>query len=165
MSGIVAACRSLAGSSRLCLAYFSKGGTQTTAKGQARGPNHFIDPDIIVPGKPTGVQVRKDPRQVTPRRWTRVAEALVANLDEWHLITTYPLVPDKDMVKVAQHTVDRLNRVGLPDNHYQMIVVKRYITKQFGMNAFDQWQIESEMFRQADGSLEVWARFTQKLAA
>ena len=136
-----------------------------TAKGQARGPNHFIDPDVIVPGQPTGVQVDKAPRNVTPRRWVRVAEALVANLDEWHLITTYPLQPNKDMVKVAQHTVDRLNRVGLPDNHYQMIVVKRYLIQEFGVNVFDESRVESKMFRQADGSLQVWARFAAKSAA
>ena len=135
-----------------------------TKKGTARGPNHFIDPEVIVPGQPTGIEVGKETHNVVARRWLKVAEAFVTNLGEWHHVTTYPLKADKDMVIVAQHTVDRLNRTGGPGPH-QMLVIKRHLIKVLGAGAFDNWHIESKMFRQANGSLEIWARYTERLAA
>ena len=135
-----------------------------TKKGTARGPNHFIDPEVIVPGIPTGVEVGRETHNVVARRWLKVAQAFVTNLDKWHHITTYPLKADKDMVVVAQHTVDRLNRTGSNQPH-QMLVIKRYMLKELGGEAFDHWYIEAKMFRQANGSLEIWARYTERLAA
>jgi hypothetical protein len=133
-------------------------------KGQARGPNHFIDPEVIIPGTPTGVEVGKQTKNMVSKRWVKVAEALVNNLGEWHLATIYPLKPDHDMVATAQHTVDRLNRTGLNQPH-QMLALKRHILKVCGTGAFDNWRIEAKMMRQADGSLQVWARYTERLAA
>ena len=111
-----------------------------TAKGTIRGPNHFIDPDAIVPGTPTGVEVSRDTVGIVPRRW-------------------------KNMVTIAQHTVDRLNRVGLPPQQYQMTVIRRHILKELGPGAFDDWHVEAKMFQQPDGSIQVWCRYTAKVAA
>ena len=139
-----------------------------TLKGQARGPNHFIDPEEIVPGLPTGVEVtRATSTHVgtgASHRWKRVAAALLHDLGEWHHITTYPPVVGKDMVTVAQHTVDRLHRCG-GEQQYQMTIVTRYIRKVIGPDAFQNWQIEAKMFQQSDRSIEIWARYTEKVAA
>ena len=138
-----------------------------TLKGQARGPNHFIDPEEIVPGLPTGVEVtRATHKRVgtgASARWRRVATALLNDIGEWHLITTYPPLADKDMIVVAQHTVDRLHRCGT-DQQYQMTIVTRYIHRMIGPDAFQKWHVEAKMFQQTDRSVEVWARYTEKVA-
>ena len=139
-----------------------------TAKGQARGPNHFIDPDEIVPGLPTGVEVTRATHQRVGTgaagRWRRVATGLRNNIGEWHKVTTYPPKADKDMIVVAQHTVDRLHRCGT-DQPYQMTMVTRYIRKMIGPDAFVNWHVEAKMFQQPDRSVEVWARYTERVAA
>ena len=137
-----------------------------TAKGQARGPNHFIDPPTIAVGQPPGIEVtRRTGRIGKPKRWERIADALVTNLGEWAHCTTYPLKPGKDILTVAQHTVDRLNRVGLPLREYQMLIVRRHILKVLGADALNDWHVEAKIFQQQDGSVQVWARYTENVAA
>jgi hypothetical protein len=139
-----------------------------TLKGQARGPNHFIDPEEIKPGLPTGVEVTRATNTHVgtgaSNRWKRVAAALLHDLGEWHMITTYPPVIGKDMVTVAQHTVDRLHRCG-GKQEYQMTIVTRYIHRVIGPDAFVNWHVEAKMFQQPDRSIEIWARYTERVAA
>ena len=133
-----------------------------TAKGQARGPNHFIDPPAIVPGMRTGVRVTKL-RPVTERdRYTRIAKALVDHPDQWCKITIYPFKHNHDMVKVAESAVRRLCRTGSKGG---MTLIKNFITKMYGESIFDIYMVEAELDAQPDGSIEIWARWTERLAA
>ena len=134
-----------------------------TTKGQARGPNHFIDPPEIVPGQRTGVRVVKTINTSTERgRYTRIAKALVDNPGEWCKVTIYPFKQGHDMVKVADATLRRLCRTGRPGG---MTLIKEYIAKRYGRNVFETYMVEAEMDQQPDGTIEVWARWTERLAA
>ncbi len=133
-----------------------------TAKGQARGPNHFIDPPVIEPGERTGVRVIKA-RPTTERdKYTRIAKALVKYPDQWCKTTTYPFKPGKDMVKVAEASIRRLGRTGTKGG---MTLIANYMVEQFGKTVFDLYKVEAELDQQPDGSLEVWVRWTERSAA
>ena len=134
-----------------------------TTKGAARGPNHFIDPPEIGPGQRTGVRVIKTINLSTERgRYTRIAKALVDNPGEWCKITIYPFKQGHDMVKVADATLRRLCRTGTKGG---MTLIANYITEQYGRSIFENHMVEAEMDQQPDGTIEVWARWTERLAA
>ena len=133
-----------------------------TAKGQARGPNHFIDPLVIKPGERTGRRVIKA-RPTTERdKYTRIAKALVEHPEQWCKTTIYPFKQGHDMVKVAEASVRRLGRTGQKGG---MTLIANYIKDQFGKGVFDLYKIEAELDQQPDGSLEVWVRWTERSAA
>ena len=133
-----------------------------TAKGQARGPNHFIDPPVIEPGERTGRRVHKA-RPTTERdKYTRIAKALVEHPDQWCKTTIYPFKQGHDMVKVAEASVRRLGRTG---HEGGMTLIANYIKDRFGKGVFDLYKVEAELDQQPDGSLEVWVRWTERSAA
>ena len=134
-----------------------------TAKGQARGPNHFIDPEVIAPGQRTGVRVQRRTNPSYERgRYTRIAKALVANPGEWCKVTVYPFKQGHDMIKVADATVRRYGRTGSEGG---MTLIKKYIIEQYGRSVFENYKVEAEMDQQPDGTVEIWARWTERLAA
>jgi hypothetical protein len=133
-----------------------------TAKGQIRGPNHFIDPPVIGPGERTGVRIHKA-RPITERdKYTRIAKALVEHPEQWCKTTIYPFKQGHDMVKVAEASVRRLGRTGQKGG---MTLIANYIKDQFGKGVFDLYKVEAELDQQPDGSLEVWVRWTERSAA
>ena len=134
-----------------------------TSKGTARGPNHFIDPGEIVPGQRTGVKVvRTHVGNNRPGRYVRIAKALVTNPDSWCKLTVYPFQQGMDMVKVADATVRRLCRTGRQGG---MKIIADYIRRQYGQTIFDTYMVEAEIDAQPDGTVEIWARWTERLAA
>ena len=129
------------------------------AKGQARGPNHYIDPpEGTVVQEPTGVEIKRDGAGHHSRgRFTHTANVIAENIGSWCLMTTYPLVQGKDMVKVADSLVHRLNETG--HGRTGMTLVERRLKSIFGESCFDICRVQAKMFQQADGSVKVMVRW------
>jgi|TARA_B100001245_G_scaffold101415_1_gene73830 hypothetical protein len=129
-----------------------------TAKGQARGPNHYIDP----PGgthrkEPTGVQVKRKRKAGQSReRFVHTAKEIGDNIGEWCHMTTYPFVQGIDMLKSADSLVTRLNLTGRKNG---MTLIARELRKNFGPSCFDVCRVEATTWQQPDGSIEVMVRW------
>ena len=130
-----------------------------TAKGQARGPNHYIDPaEGTVVREPTGVEIQRSDRPGSQgrRRFTNTAKVIADNIGSWCHMTTYPLTPGHDMVKVADSLIHRLNRTGSEGG---MTLIARYMRRVFGISCFDVCRVEAKMFQQANGDIDVMIRW------
>ena len=129
-------------------------------KGQVRGPNHYIDPPQgTVVQEPTGVEIK---RSVTlghhsRSRFTHTANVIAENIGSWCLMTTYPLVQSRDMVKVADSLVHRLNQTGISKTG--MVLIERRLKAIFGESCFDICRVQAKMFQQPDGSINVMVRW------
>ena len=130
-----------------------------TAKGQARGPNHYIDPpEGTVVQEPTGVEVKRDGSGHHSRgRFTHTANVIADNIGSLCLMTTYPFIQGKDMVKVADSLVHRLNQTGRGKTG--MTLIERRLKSIFGESCFDICRVQAKMFQQADGSIKVMVRW------
>ena len=131
-----------------------------TAKGQARGPNHYIDPPSrTVPEEPTGVEIKRSTAagHHSRSRFTNTANVIGDNIGNWCLMTTYPLIQGKDMVKVADSLVNRLNQTGRGKTG--MVLIERRLKSIFGDLCFEVCRVQAKMMQQADGSIKVMVRW------
>jgi len=130
-----------------------------TAKGQARGPNHYIDPpNGTVPQELTGVEIKRSdrPNSQGRARFNHTAQVIADNIGSWCLMTTYPLVPGHDMVKVADSMIHRLNRTGRKGG---MLLIERKLKRIFGVSCFDVCKVEAKLMQQPDGTIKVMIRW------
>lgn len=131
-----------------------------TAKGQARGPNHYIDPpNGTVPEELTGVEITRSTSagHHSQGRFVNTANVIGDNIGNWCLMTTYPLVPGKDMVKVVDSLISRLNKTGTGKKG--MVLIERRLKAVFGESCFDVCRVEAKMMQQPDGSIKVMVRW------
>ena len=130
-----------------------------TAKGQARGPNHYIDPpNGTVPQELTGVEIKRSdrPNSQGRQRFSHTAKVIADNIGNWCVMTPYPLVPGHDMVKVADSMIHRLNRTGRKGG---MLLIERKLKKIFGVSCFDVCKVEAKLMQQPDGTIKVMIRW------
>ena len=129
------------------------------SKGQARGPNHYIDPpEGPVVQELTGVEIKRSvPRHHSRGRFTHTANVIADNIGSWCLMTTYPLIQGKDMVKVADSLVHRLNQTGRGNSG--MVLIERRLKSIFGDLCFEVCRVQAKMMQQADGSIKVMVRW------
>ena len=130
-----------------------------TAKGQARGPNHYIDPpNGTVPQELTGVEIKRSdrPNSQGRHRFNHTAQVIADNIGNWCWMTTYPLVPGHDMVKVADSMIHRLNRTGRKGG---MLLIERKLKEIFGVSCFDVCKVEAKLMQQPDGTIKVMIRW------
>jgi len=129
------------------------------SKGQARGPNHYIDPpEGTVVQEPTGVEIKRSvPGHHSRGRFTHTANVIADNIGSWCLMTTYPLIQGKDMVKVADSLVHRLNQTGRGKSG--MVLIERRLKSIFGDLCFEVCRVQAKMMQQADGSIKVMVRW------
>ena len=130
-----------------------------TAKGQARGPNHYIDPpEGTVVQEPTGVEIRRSvPSHHSRGRFTHTANVIADIIGSGRLMTTYPLIQGKDRVKVADSVVHRLNQTGRGKSG--MVLIERRLKSIFGDLCFEVCRVQAKMMQQADGSIKVMVRW------
>jgi len=129
------------------------------AKGQARGPNRYIDPpEGTVVQEPTGIEIRRSDRSGGQgrSRFTNTAKVIADNIGLWCHMTTYPLTPGHDMVKVADSLIHRLNRTG---HEGGMTLIARYMRRIFGESCFDVCRVEAKMMMQTNGEIKVMVRW------